>query len=907
MAFGDVVTMNDQQRAAWLASVFDGETDLRDEVESLVASDRRAGHFLCFQETDPRNEWMHYERPPEIGGPYRIIRSIAEGGMGEVWLAERHDGAFATRFAVKLVKRGMDTTSLLRRFRLERQVLANLRHPNIARLHDGGASQDGRLYLVMDYVEGLPIDEYCDQKRLTIRARLDLFLTVCDAVQAAHRSMILHRDLKPGNILVSADGTVTLIDFGLAKLLSSHDSGAANLTTPSERFFTHDYASPEQVRGEPMTTACDVYSLGVVLYELLCGVRPTRAAECASDGKRLHLEHEPLKPSIRAGDAAPDVAARRSTDPRSLCRTLAGDLDTIALAALRAEPQRRYQTVDALADDIRRHIAGRPVRARADTLGYRAGKFIRRNRLSVSLGLAVLVSIIALAVSMTVQSIRIAHERRQAVESGRLATETQAFLENMLTSLTPEQARGRDTSLLRDILENAARRVETADNMQPRLKAHLHELIADVYIKLDDNDSAEHHAEAALAIRRSLGRADGDLARCLHLLARVTRNARRFADTERLCREALSIHQGIVGHAHPDVARALDMLATALFQNGSPQEAEKLYRQALEMRRHLLGESDALADSSNNLAGLLLDRGAFAEALTLFEDAVSLWKQHRGPDDRWIGVGLTNQAICLMQLRRWEAAEAKCREALLSIIEGRRHPHALWTRTLLGTIQMSRGHYAVAIDTFRAALDERLRVSERVDADVARLLVNLGTALTAYGDADSAAPLLERSVNIFRDEPGDVKLELGIAMRALAQCRLRQARPDEAESLLLGALDRHFPPQPGTEQEAAITLTALGSCYLAQYQFELAELYFQAALVLLQRDGVQLTVDAAAAEAAALRGLSEIRLRQGDLRAAQEFADQALSRLCADFEADHPDIAMTLETLARCRRAATRG
>lgn len=367
-------------------------------------------------------------------GAYRLVRELGQGGMGAVHLALRDDDAFHKRVALKILKRGMDTEAIVRRFRTERQILAGLDHPNIARLFDGGTTDEGLPYLVMEYVEGAPLLDYASSRHLDVPARLGLFLQVCAAVQHAHQNLVIHRDLKPGNILVTADGVPKLLDFGVAKLLNPELAGhTLALTMPGLQFMTPEYASPEQVRGDVVTTASDIYSLGVVLYELLTGRRPYELeGRNLSDIVRVVCETEPVRPSVavtrpvdpqaslqtRAPGAAPAGDSARSTwvpDPQHLRRRLEGDLDNIVLKALSKEPARRYASVDHLADDVRRHLAGHPVLARQDTLGYRASKFVRRHRRAVIAASAIVLSLVAGVVGTAWQA-RVARSERARAE-----------------------------------------------------------------------------------------------------------------------------------------------------------------------------------------------------------------------------------------------------------------------------------------------------------------------------------------------------------------------------------------------------------------------------------------------------------------------------------------------------------
>ncbi|MBS1807890.1 MAG: protein kinase [Acidobacteria bacterium] len=404
--FQAVLDIEPKERAAYLAQVCGEDVELRQEVGSLLASHEDAGEFIEIPAaaviTQP------YAEPPNtnaaIGqriGPYQIMRELGHGGMGTVYLATRADDQFKKRVAIKLVRRGMDSDFILRRFRHERQILASLDHPNIARLFDGGTTEDGLPYFVMEYIEGLAIDEYCDRQQLATAERLQLFRTVCSAVQYAHQNLVVHRDLKPSNILITADGTVKLLDFGIAKLLNPEIAGdEIDVTMTGMKLMTPGYASPEQVRGEVITTASDVYSLGVVLYELLTGHRPYQITSTApQEIERIVCNVEPDRPSTAAQKRMKDEGRRmkrreKFSSPIPHPSSLQGDLDNIVLMAMRKEPNRRYASVSQLSEDLRRHLEGLPVLAREDTFAYRAGKFIQRHKAGVAAALLIAIALI---------------------------------------------------------------------------------------------------------------------------------------------------------------------------------------------------------------------------------------------------------------------------------------------------------------------------------------------------------------------------------------------------------------------------------------------------------------------------------------------------------------------------------
>src|SRR5438045_4413286 len=391
--FEQALELEANERAAFVQKSCTGDEELRREVEPLLESHASAGGFIddrsLFISDVDLNDDDGIVPPGQLIGPYRITREIGRGGMGTVYLAERADQQYEKQVAIKLIKRGMDTDSVLRHFRTERQILASFDHPNIARLFDGGTTESGLPYFVMEYVEGIPIDDYGNKHALSLSQRLNLFREVCAAVSYAHRHLVIHRDIKRTNILVTADGIPKLLDFGIAKILQQGDGVQSLATLPGVRLMTPEYASPEQVRAEPVTTASDVYSLGIGVYELLTGQLPYRfTTRSPFEIARIIGETEPSKPSTTV------LKGRNLKFDIRHSKLLKGDLDNIVLMALRKEPERRYQSTEQFSEDIRRHLELRPVLARKDTVRYRTSKFIRRNKAVVATAALVLLSLV---------------------------------------------------------------------------------------------------------------------------------------------------------------------------------------------------------------------------------------------------------------------------------------------------------------------------------------------------------------------------------------------------------------------------------------------------------------------------------------------------------------------------------
>ncbi|MCC5943215.1 MAG: serine/threonine protein kinase [Balneolaceae bacterium] len=442
--------------------------------------------------------------PPETGqaGSYRIVKKIGRGGMGSVYLAERSDDVYKREVAVKILRKGMDSEDILARFNRERQILAQFSHPNITHLIDGGLTDDGRPYFVMEYVEGTPITEYCDVNRLSIRDRLGLFTQVCEALQYAHQNLVIHRDLKPGNILVTTDGQVKLLDFGIAKLVDESDDPI--LTRTGFRLLTPEYASPEQIRGKQVNTSTDIYQLGMVLYKLLCGKLPfTFNGSSMLETERIILEEEPLRPSAKIGEIEPEeldeICKSRSTNQNLLKNEISGDLDTIILKALNKETALRYSSAEQLNRDILNYLNDLPIIARPESRAYRMKKFVRRNKLGVVLGALSTILFFAGIGGVLWQANQTRIEAERALFESERATAVKDFLTSMITAANPYVAEGEYPSVF-DILEQGSAMVETELAERPGLAAEMHGVIGNTFFGLGEIDRARDHFERSLQL-----------------------------------------------------------------------------------------------------------------------------------------------------------------------------------------------------------------------------------------------------------------------------------------------------------------------------------------------------------------------------------------------------------------------
>jgi len=758
-----------EARERFLQDACAGDGALLSEVRSLLEADAQAGSFL---DTTPG---LPPEPPPSEIGPWKLGDELGRGGMGTVYLAERSDGAFAMKAALKLLRRGLDTDDLLARFRHERQILASLQHPNIARLLDGGATADGRPWLVMEYVEGESLLEWCERRKLDQAARLALFHQLAGAVQYAHRNLVVHRDLKPGNVLVTPEGKLKLLDFGIAKVLGAQPG--EERTRTGQQLLTPAYASPEQVRGERVTTACDVWALGVILHELLVGRRPFEGS--GETLQRAILEGEPRSPG------------------------LGGDLDTIILAALRKEPERRYATVDQLADDLTRFQTGLPVRARPATFGYRLGKFVERNRVAVGAGALVAVSIVA-GVTATVVQAREARAARERAEASR------ARAEELVDFMLGDLRRKLEPSSRLDVLEDVSKAVQAyfeatpGEELSPVRRARVLQQLANVRL------AQARGADAAVLITQSgellasvptTPEVEGLRAAAANLQGRVFEERGELDQALLEFERSGTLLQSLVERHLADAdlrAKAGDAAndrGRVLYALGRPAEAVKAHQLALENLREVqattrdvrfarakaelyLGRAqeavgaakEAQAAFTQNLAAARALHADFPQDLEL-EDYLAISLNDLGRALRLAGAPEQAEALAVEALAFSQAALARDPENAIRI-DGLSASHSF-----LGRAREDQGKLEGALTEYRedVKVTERLLAKEPANAfaqaALADGLTNVGRVERKLGHATLAREAHQRALQLreeltksdesFRVDVGVSRLELG--------------------------------------------------------------------------------------------------------------------------------------------------
>jgi tetratricopeptide (TPR) repeat protein/tRNA A-37 threonylcarbamoyl transferase component Bud32 len=789
--FFRAVELPPEDRGAFLDQACADDPTLRAEVDAVLAAHRAAGG------TDQLDRLISPAPLPEplgapVGtmlGPYLIEELVGRGGMGDVYRASRMDGQYRRQVAIKLVRPTRVSADLLRRFRLERQILARLEHPNIATLLDGGLTASGQPYLVMPYVDGLPITRYADQHRLGLVERLRLFKIVCAAVQFAHANLIVHRDLKPSNILVTGDGQPLLLDFGIAKLLDPSDFDLTVPTTGDLLMLTPEHAAPEQFLGGPVTTATDVYALGTLLYELLTGVRPFHSV-APLDLPRAVRELEPTRPSAVLAASSQEAARARE---------LRGDLDHMVLMALRKDPARRYASAGQFAEDVNRYLSGRPVIARADTLGYRARKFVIRNRFGVAGVAAAALLLMGAAVVTAWQSrlraVALVQAEAQRTRSTRLAE----FLVGVFDSNDPNETRGR-TITARELLDRAAERLRGELAEEPLLRADLEFAVGRAYSTLGLATTSAEVFERVLAERRAeLAPNDPDVAEAVEWLGRARAYQGRLPEAASLGREALALKEQSLGPSDPKLVATLTLIARVgniLDPRDTSGTTLPLLQRALTiLRAQPEPNQRELANVLRTLGGLSATRGEGDKALGYDREAITAARKVLDPshpflynlyEDLATAFRVSGQVDSAIAIHRWLLGE---RERVF----GPEHPDVAFSLHNLATNLSLMHRYAEAIPLYQRAIAIREKVGGANHYLVGHSLAGLGGAMAGAGDLAGAERVLVRAVDILTKALGAGNLHTRNALVTLASTRVANGKIDGALAALEAAAAAGYP------------------------------------------------------------------------------------------------------------------
>ena len=800
---------------ALVAEQCEGNDSVRREVENLLGRYTTARSYLNSRPAAIAAALLAEARDDTNGvsyvgrrfGAYSVVRELGRGGMSRVFLAERADGQFERQVALKVLRPGLDSDIDLNRFKAERQILASLNHPNIARLLDGGVTPDGVPFLLMELVDGEPVDRYCDARGFGRRQRLQLFLEMAAAVQSAHRSLVVHRDLKPSNILVTRDGVVKLLDFGLAKLLEPEEASATDHgTTSTYHWMTPEYAAPEQILGRPITTSTDVYQLGVVLFRLLVGRTPF--------GDSKSSIHELQTAIVEA-------------DPPPLVGELRGDLEAILQKALAKEPSARYASVQEFADDVARYLSRRPVMARRQTAAYRLRRFARRHRSSVLAGTALLALLGVYVGTVLADRARISRALVEARAGTRKAEQVTDFMLGLFEAAEGGQSL-HDTVTAQLLLSRAVDRANEL-NGSPELKAQMLDVIGRIHTQLGDVEKAQPLLAEALKLRRSLhGEMHPDVATSYEALANVSAATRNKEETVRLRRRVLEIRRATAGPDDPKTLDALFDLGRSLHSAGDRAAAEPLFAEWLDA---IAGQprqiSELRASQLVNAGDLLASRGQFDRADSVQWEAVAIRRVLYGNRHSLVAAAITQIAQNAEARRDYRLSDSLYRlsEGILRDVYPQGHPSLAIALKLHANGLQRSDHFADAEPLLREARSLTERFDGPNSTMMANLDIDLGFTLSMIGKYTDAEALDRDAIRIYRSMFDEKNAMVVMARDHLADALRGQGRFSEAEPMLLAGYERFKVPNSVTRLWLGHVLRALVRLYDAEGRPEEAAKY----------------------------------------------------------------------------------
>lgn len=811
--FHQAVDIPAPEQAAFLASACGDDPKLLKEVSAMLREDARGESILDRDLAEVARETIG--ELPAAGdfkefGPYRIRKLLGEGGMGVVYQAERSD--LGSLVAIKLLRDAWLSPARRERFTSEQRTLAQLNHPSIARLYDADTLPDGTPWFVMEYVDGVPLTEYCERNKCSIEERMRLFRSVCEAVQYAHSAAVIHRDLKPSNILVKDDGSVRLLDFGIAKQLETLDAGG-DQTRTALRLMTPAYAAPEQIRGDRVGIQTDVYSLGVILYELLAGALPfDLSRKTPGEAEALIINESPEKPS---------VVANRGRKALTASNAAWADLDVLCLTAMHKDPERRYRTVDAVMRDVDHFLKHEPLEARPDSFRYRMGKFVSRNRSAVLAAAVVTVFVVGLVIFFT---LRLTKARNAALAEAARTQRIQRFMTNLFQG--GDEAAGPAESLrVSTLLDRGVQQAQSLNN-DPQVQAELYQNLGEIYQKLGKFDQADRLLSSALEQRQKLfGNESPQAAESLVALGLLRDDQAKLEDAEKLVRQGLEIDQRQLPPGHPAVAKAttalgkvlvdrgqfdqaihvlddavklqsarnaapadlaatISSLADAHYLDGHFKVADSLYRRVLEMHRQLYGDRHPLvADDLGNLGGVQQDLGYYAEAEKFYRQSLEINQGYYGKDNPQVATSLNTLGRSILYQKRFPEAEDLLQQALAirERVYGKVHPLVAATLNELGGLALQTDHY----DEAEARFLQMREIYRQIYGDHHYLYAlaqsNLGSTYVAMKEYARAEPLYRDAIRLYSETLSPEHLNVGIARMKLGRTLLREKRYAEAE------------------------------------------------------------------------------------------------------------------------------
>jgi serine/threonine protein kinase/tetratricopeptide (TPR) repeat protein len=801
------------QQQSFLKAACSDDAALLADVEALLAEDAQTGSLLERDVAHIASDLLDQPIPPPRGpqefGPYKILRKLGEGGMGTVYLGQRQD--LGNLVAIKILRDAWVSATRRERFLSEQRMLAQLNHPSIARLYDAATLPDGTPWFVMEYVEGVPLTEYCSERKSSIRDRLELLRSVCEAVQYAHQHAVIHRDLKPSNILVKSDGSPRLLDFGIAKQLQDLES-PPDQTRTAARLMTPAYAAPEQIRMQQPGVQTDVYSLGVILYELLAGRLPFDLSNrTPGEAEAMVIAGDPEKPSAVASGAGPSTASGAAWS----------DLDVLCLSAMHKDPERRYRSVEALIRDIDHFLKNEPLEARPDNLRYKLGKFVRRNRRAVSASALALIIVIGLVIFFTV---RLTIARNAALAEARRTQRVQRFMTNLLEG-GDKEAGPADSLRVVTLVDRGVQEARALD-AEPEIQAELYLTLGGIYQKLGKFDQADSLLRSSLDERRRIfGRDNPQVAESLVALGLLRVDQAQWDDAEHMVRDGLAMSKRDLPAGHPDIAKGTLALGKVLAGRGDYNHAIPMLQEVVRLRSTPATAPVDLAAALTELANAHFYAGHYDDSDALNRRALAIYTQLFGEHHPLVANALINLGSSQFDRGNYAEAERLERKAL-AITQawfGKDHPETASTQTILGRALMFQGHYEEAVDLFERTLAIQERIYGPVHPRVASALNELGGAALRRGNLDEAIERFTRMAEIYRTLYHDQHYLIGLALSNLASVYIEKKDYARAEQLFREVIRRYSETLPSNHMFMGIAHIKLGRTLAREHRYADAE------------------------------------------------------------------------------------